>query len=41
MLKRKVGNCCVKGTEPIKQKKQIRIKMTTPVEAPARYDTKD
>ena len=38
MLKRKVGNCCIQRTEPIKQKKKRnRIKMPTP----ARYDTKD
>ena len=31
MLKRKVGNCCIQRTEPIKQKKRNRIKMPTPV----------
>ena len=32
MLKRKVENCWIPKTEPIKQKKQNRIKMSTPVE---------
>ena len=32
MLKRKVGNCCIQRTEPIKQKKRNGIKMSTPVE---------
>ena len=31
----KVGNCCIQRTEPIKQKKQNRIKMLTPVEVHA------
>ena len=35
MLKGKDGNCCIQRTEPIKQKKQNRIKMSTPVELPA------
>ena len=30
MLKRKVGNCCMQRTQPIKQKKRNRIKMSTP-----------
>ena len=32
MFKRKVENCFVQRTEPIKQKKRNRIKMLTPVE---------
>ena len=32
MLKRKVGNCCIQGPQPTKQKKRNRIKMSTPVE---------
>ena len=32
MLKRKAGNCCIRRTEPAKQKKRNRIKMPTPVE---------
>ena len=32
MLQRKVGNWCIHRTEPIKQKKRNRIKMSTPVE---------
>ena len=32
MLKQKVGNWCIQTTEPIKQKKQNRIKTLTPVE---------
>ena len=32
MPKRKVGNSCIQRTEPIKQKKQNRTKMLTPVE---------
>ena len=35
MLKRKVGNCCTQRTEPIEQKKRIRIKILTPVEVRA------
>ena len=34
MLKRKVENCGIQRTEPIKQKKRNRIKMPTPVEVP-------
>ena len=32
MLERKVGNCYIQRTQPIKQKKRNRIKMPTPVE---------
>ena len=35
MLKRNVGNCCIQRTEPIKQKKRNRIKMSTPVKVRA------
>ena len=35
MLKRKVGNCCIQRTEPIKQKQRNRIKMSTPAEVRA------
>ena len=31
MLKQNVGDCCMQRREPIKQKKQNRIKMSTPV----------
>ena len=30
MLKRKVGNCCIQSTEPIKENKPDPIKMLTP-----------
>ena len=35
MLKRKIGNCCIQRTEPFRQKKRDRIKMSTPVEVRA------
>ena len=35
MLKRKNGNCYIQRTEPMKQKKQNRIKMLTLVEVRA------
>ena len=35
MIKRKVLNCFIQRTEPFKQKKRNRIKMSTPVQVRA------
>ena len=37
VLKRKIGNCYIQRTEPIKEKKWNRIKMPTPVVVRTNY----